>query len=167
MDTYKPYDPAILRHLIQSTLTPLGLYNENAEELLLATAAQESLFGTYRTQGNGGPARGIFQMEGATHDDIWNNYLKYHQTLGNEIKNLVVGFPSVDLCIHNDPYAIAMARVHYLRAPESLPDAKDLNALWTIYKLRYNTPGGAATKDQFYQHYKKYVTDGKANVQNS
>ena len=162
MDTYKPYDPTILRHLIQSVLTDLELYSENAEELLLATCAQESLFGTYRTQGNGGPARGIFQMEGEDHDDIWNNYLKYHPQLAMKIKTYAVGFPSNDLCVHNDTYAICMARVHYLRAPEALPDCHDLNAIWTLYKLRYNTPGGAATKDQFYHNYKHFVTDGKA-----
>ncbi|GAB5354203.1 hypothetical protein AAMO2058_000099500 [Amorphochlora amoebiformis] len=29
-------------------------------------------------------AKGSFQMETATHDDIWNNYLKYRSTLGNK-----------------------------------------------------------------------------------
>lgn len=163
MTTYTPFQSADLRKLIQDTLTPLGIYSENVEELLLATCAQESLFGTYRTQGNGGPARGIFQMEGEDHDDIWKNYLAYHPTLANELEALANGNSTTDEMINNDAYAIAMARVHYERKPGNLPSCTDLNSIWAYYKQWYNTPAGAATKLQFVVHYQKYVTDGKAS----
>jgi hypothetical protein len=163
METFTPYQSANLRALIESTLNPLQLWNEDAEELLLATCAQESLFGTYRTQGDGGPARGIFQMEGEDHDDIWNNYLKYHPGLADQLRTIANGNPVTEEMTSNDAYAIAMARVHYLRKPGALPSAYDLNALWSYYKKWYNTPEGAATQAEFNRHYQEYVTDGKAS----
>jgi hypothetical protein len=158
-----PFQSAALRLLIQNTLKPLALWNQNAEELLLATCAQESLFGTYRTQGGGGPARGVFQDEGEDFNDLWANYLTYHPTLAQEVKKLNNDHQgTVDDLINNDPYAIAICRIHYLRAPGSLPDYRDLQAMWVYYKAHYNTPAGAATQLQFEMHYKKYVTDGHA-----
>jgi len=162
MQTFTPFQSANLRALIQSTLTPMGLYSANAEELLLATCAQESLFGTYRTQGGSGPARGIFQMEGEDHDDIWKNFVVYHPTLASELTSLSPTHQTDDM-VMNDPYAIAMARVHYERKPGNLPDPTDLIALWNYYKHWYNTPEGAATQDEFVRHYQHYVTDGKAS----
>lgn len=162
MQTFVPFKSTDLRQLIRTVLQPIGLWSQNAEELLLATCAQESLFGTYRTQGNNGPARGIFQMEGEDHDDIWNNYLKYHNDLAADAR----GFSSthtVDDLVMNDRYAVFMARVHYLRAPGALPDASDLTGLWNYYKAHYNTAGGAATESQFFEHYRRFVTDGTAS----
>jgi len=154
-------EPQELRDLIKSTLTPLGLYSPEAEELLMATAAQESHLGTYRQQ-IGGPALGIFQMEPATFNDIWANYLHYKHPLSDNIRALAThGFVIAGELVNNDPFAIAMARAQYLRAPEALPPAGDLCAIWTLYKLRWNTPLGAATKDQFFANYRKYV-DGPA-----
>ena len=151
-----PLNPADLRALIQKTLTPLNLYSLNAEELLLATCANESDFGVYRTQGNGGCAKGIFQMEGATHDDIWHNFLAYHSGLSSQL-HLLSARCNTDDMINNDPYAIAMCRVHYLRGRGNLPDSTDLEGIWAYYKLHYNTPLGAATHDEFMAKYNKYV----------
>lgn len=158
------YSSPTLRSLIQQTLKPMNLWSANAEELLLATCAQESAFGTYRTQGGGGPARGIFQDEGEDFQDLFLNYLDYHSGLYTQVAKLFnTQPPDVDQLVNNDPAAIAICRVHYLRAPEALPSNTDLNAIWTIYKKRYNTPGGAATQDEFYRNYKRYVTDGTAS----
>jgi hypothetical protein len=48
-------------------------YDRAAAQLLLGTALKESLQLKYRRQIQG-PALGYYQMEPATHDDIWNNY---------------------------------------------------------------------------------------------
>src|SRR5260221_1196758 len=53
----------------------VDLYTKDSEELLVAIMATESLGGKYLTQKNGGPARGIYQMEERTYEDIWKNYL--------------------------------------------------------------------------------------------
>jgi hypothetical protein len=158
MNTLKSMDPQVLRALINSTLSPIGLYSLNAEELLMATCANESNLGMYRTQGNGGPARGIFQMEGATHDDIWHNYIAYHSDLTANLHKLSSLCTANDM-INNDPYAVAMCRVHYLRGRGALPDSTDLEGIWAYYKLHYNTPQGAATHDEFIIKYHKYVAD--------
>ena len=149
---------SLLRAHIQKVLTPLGLYSPEAEELLMATCAQESLLGTYREQ-VGGPALGIFQMEPATFDDIGNNFLRYKPGLMLQVKAL--GTPGALLLpqelINNDSLAIAMARIQYLRAPGALPPATDLGAIWRYYKQHYNTPAGSATEAEFYTHYHTLV----------
>ena len=151
-------DPAKLRLVIQQTLTPLGIYSANAEELLMATCANESNLGLYKVQAKGGPAHGIMQIETATFNDIWANYLAYHQTLGDGIKLLnsgVIGISS-DLD-NNDRYSVAMARVFYMRCPGALPDAGNLDAIWAYYKQYYNTPAGAAVEGIFKYKYQAYV----------
>lgn len=130
----------------------------------MATCAQESLLGAYHTQGGGGPARGIFQMEGGDFNDIWNNFLAYHSTLAAQLKALNNGSQgTVDDLVTNDHYAVAMARVHYERCPRALPSNTDLNALWMYYKVNYNSIHGAATQGQFYRNYHTLVTDGTAS----
>jgi hypothetical protein len=153
-------DPQKLRLLIQLVLTPLGsgLYSLNAEELLMATCANESNLGLYRTQEKGGPGKGIFQIETSDFDDIWANYLAYKPVLGCLVKannNAVRG--TADDLIMNDRYSIAMARIHYERCPGALPDAKDLDGIWAYYKQHYNTPEGAAVEGIFKYKYQNYV----------
>ncbi len=152
-----PLDPAVLRTLIQTTLTPLMLYSADAEELLMATAANESNLGEYRTQAPSGPARGIFQMEGEDFNDIWVNFLHWKPGLAHQISDLNNGQGTVDDLVNNDAYAIAMARVQYLRYPEAIPSASNIEAIWALYKKRYNSPQGAATHDVFMAKYKKFV----------
>lgn len=155
-------DATSLRVLIKSTLTPLGLYSADAEELLMATCAQESLLGKYRVQGGGGPALGIFQMEPDTFQDIFTNYLGYHSALYTKVAQLFANPfpPDISELVNNDVAAIAMARVLYLRTPDTLPSATDLSGLWRMYKKWYNSPLGAATQAEFIQHYK--LTGGSA-----
>lgn len=58
-------------YVIRPTLEKIELWSEAAENLLLGTTAQESHMGTYIKQVGKGPALGIYQMEPATHKDIW------------------------------------------------------------------------------------------------
>jgi hypothetical protein len=136
----------------------MGLYSPEAEELLMATCAQESLLGRYRRQVNG-PAVGIFQMEPEDFNDIGVNFLQGRQDLMRRV--MALGTPgarvSAEELVDNDPLAIAMARIHYLRAPGALPAATDLQGIWNYYKLHYNTLGGAATEAEFYTHYHTLV----------
>jgi hypothetical protein len=156
----KPLDPAALRQLIQQTLTPLSLYSPAAEELLMATCAQESLMGKYRHQVNG-PAIGIFQMEPGDFNDIWQNFLR-GKTLGDQIGALASTQPPRPIEMqNNDPFAIAMCRAHYYRVPHPLPDPSNLEGLWTYYKTYYNSLLGAATREQFVANYK--LTGGSAS----
>lgn len=149
--------PQELRDLIKKTLDSLNLYSPGAEELLMATCAQESHLGVYRRQING-PALGIFQMEPEDFKDIWLNYLAYKPNLSTDLSALASSQPPRPVeMVMNDAFAIAMARVHYLRAPGLIPDPTDLTAIWNYYKQHYNTPQGAATQAEFVANYRKYV----------
>jgi len=152
-------DPKTLRQLIQQTLTPLNLYSADAEELLMATCAQESLLGKYRHQVHG-PAIGIFQDEPGDFNDLWNHFLS-RTPLGDSIAALASTQPPRPIELqNNDPFAIAICRVHYLRVKHPLPSATDLNGLWHYYKIYYNSTFGAATQEQFVNNYK--LTGGLA-----
>ena len=57
------------------------------DERLLGTARVESDL-RHRRQ-IGGPALGLFQMEPATHNDIWESYLKYRAQLAERVQKLL------------------------------------------------------------------------------
>ena len=75
----------ILLAAIRPALTTLAAGGIAAEQLLLGTAIQESLL-IHRQQLGGGPALGLFQMETATHDDCWNNFLKFRKGLADKVR---------------------------------------------------------------------------------
>ena len=145
-----------LKSLIISVLKELNLHSDNAVNLLMGTAAQESHLGRYRKQLGGGPALGIFQMEPATFDDIMKNYLRYKPELTTRIERVarVSRFKAEDL-EHNDLLAICMARVHYLRVKEAIPS--DLEGWARYWKRYYNTSLGKGTEEEFIANYKRFV----------
>lgn len=145
--------------VIKPVLIKLGLGGDAAEELLLGTAVQESLNFRYRTQLGGGPAKGYFQMEPATHDDIWDNFLKYRQKLSNDVASFLSkkGADKITELENNDKYAAAMARVHYLRVAAPLPKAGDINAQANYWKQYYNTPLGKGKPYEYIEKWNKFV----------
>jgi hypothetical protein len=151
-----PTPEEFLTTVIRPTLIEIGLHSAAAERLLLGTALQESDL-VHRRQVGGGPARGYFQMEPATHNDIWQNFLKFKKELTDKITNLLTS-PTADKIEeleNNDRYACAMARVHYLRVREALPTADDIEAIASYWKNHYNTLLGAGTTAQFIAKWRK------------
>ena len=148
--------PVLLNSIIEPALSAIGLWSPAAGELLLGTAAQES--GLRNIRQVDGPALGLFQMEPATHDDIWANYLTYHPTLGYDVA-LLVGEPRpTAACLLADPqYAAAMARILYRRVSAPLPDYGDVAGYAAYYKRWYNTPQGAATEAEFIANWNRLV----------
>lgn len=143
-------------------LDPLVPYSETAVELLMMTQAHETNGGAFLKQVNG-PALGIYQMEPATHDDIWDNFLKYNEKLTVRLWDTRgdTGMEETSYLIHNVLYATAMARVHYYRDSEPLPggDLSDESVIWQLaeYAKRvYNTEKGKATAQDYYDKYLKY-----------
>ena len=137
--------------IIVPTLTHLDLLTDSAVSLLLNTAKTESSL-HYLTQLNGGPARGLWQMEPATHDDIWTNYLSYRDELADLVRALAIGekqVPDSEQMVGNLFYACAMARIHYLRVEAPLPAAYDLTGQAIYWKQYYNTELGAGTPEHF------------------
>lgn len=150
--------------IIQPALDAIAKHSEDAEELLVATCAQESLGGTYLKQVGGGPAKGIYQMETRTHDDLWQTILVRDQSLAFKImKGLNTATkPNADLMIRDMFYATQMARVFYMRIAHPLPKADDIDSIWEYYKQFWNTNAGAATKGDFVLNYNRFLKRGAA-----
>jgi len=129
-------------------------YSDAAVNLLLGTCAQESAMGTYISQVGSGIAKGIFQMEDATHEDIIDNYLRYKDDHLKQFYDMRVE-PKV--MIHNLWYAAQMCRLHYLRVPHALPDKDDIVGQAEYYKKYYNTELGAGTIDEYMENYQRYA----------
>jgi len=136
-------DPSQFYRSVTDVLELAGLHSPKAVRLLVGTAAVESGLGTYLRQMNEGPALGVFQMEPATEEDIWSNFLAYRQAL-REALVAVTGVVRPD-ALHlrlNLIYQILMARVHYLRVAAPIPDVVDPAALGAYWKDYYNTRAG-------------------------
>lgn len=151
-------------NIIKPVLQQMGAANLAAEELLLGTAIQESLFLKYRVQMGGGPAVSYFQMEPATHNDIWDSYLKYR----GELAAKAIAFlssPSADKVAElesNDNYATAMARIHYMRVPAKLPESGDIAGQANYWKQYYNTPLGKGKPSEYIEKWNHYLAESDA-----
>jgi len=139
-----------LETVIRPTLAQLQLASRPAELLLLGTAIVESGLAK-RTQDGGGPARGLFQMEMATHDDIWRNYLAYRPRLAERVRAFKrkADADAESELVENDAYACAMARVHYFRVPARLPPGGEVTELAHYWKDHYNTVRGKGTVERY------------------
>lgn len=158
-----------LRDTIRSVLKLMESeipYSEDAVELLMLTAAQESHLGTYLRQIGCGVARGIFQMEPNTEIDIWDNYLEYRPKLSELVERFMfeVGEDDVTNLEHNLVYQIMMARIHYYRVPKPIPkfyeNRKDTRLLARYWKAHYNTSLGAGTVPEAVYNYRKFCPNG-------
>jgi hypothetical protein len=140
--------PAELRaKIIKPTCDRLGLNGPGVEELLLGTAAQESNCGEHLVQLHG-PALGVWQMEPATHDDLWLNYITFRTDLRALMMGyLVTSLPRADQMCGNLYYACAMARLQYKRHNDPIPAPTDYQGQGALYKLRYNGPGAATVAE--------------------
>lgn len=144
--------------VIKPTLDKLHMNTDFAVNLLLFTCAVESDGGTYLKQIKG-PALGIYQMEPATYNDIWQNYIKHHPHL-----SLILGtnfnayrMPAEDRLIYDLEFATVMARLHYRRVSAPFPKNNDAEGYWEYYKAHFNTVAGKAKKEASLARYKKFL----------
>jgi len=148
-------------YIIIPTLKYLDLLSNSGINLLLGIAAQESHLGEYLHQING-CAMGIYQMEPETVIDLQNNFLDYRPKLDEKIGKLRISapkkyFPGDTEIEGNLYYATAMTRIFFLRFPESLPKADDIEGLAVYWKKYYNTEKGKGKITDFIYNYNKYV----------
>jgi len=101
----------------------------------------------------GGPALGICQMEPATHDDCWTNFLKFRTALGGVCLGYLparFGGQAVGNAIALEEslaYSIAMASIRFYRSPVALPKAADAYGMNAAWRLGYNTTLGKGAID--------------------
>lgn len=145
--------------IIKPVLLDLMAYSDDAAELLMFTCATESDGGTYIKQIEG-PALGIFQMEPATYNDIWQNYINFRDHLKLKLLHSFDAprMPDEERMIYDLRFATAMARIHYLRVKETLPKANDIQGLFDYYKAHYNTVAGKANYKDSVAAYKKFIS---------
>lgn len=142
--------PAIARtSFVVPACIRLGLYSLPAETLLMGTAAVESAF-RYFIQTGAGPARGMFQMEIATFDWLYETYLQHRSR--KRLKEVIDSFsrrgrPTVDELITNHLLAAGMARIRYHAVASAIPVALDAQAdyWWVNYNGR--SPHGLKPAD--------------------
>ena len=126
--------------VIKPALEKLGLWSTAAEELVLDTAIVESSLIYIRQHGDG-PALGLWQVEPATHGDLYANYLSYRQELGSRLMELRTPALSMgENLATNLMYGAAVCRLCYYRQPEALPVAGDIKGQAAFWKQHYNTP---------------------------
>jgi len=125
------------------------LYSDDAVDLLMGTAAQESQLGTWLRQIGGGPALGAFQME----PDTFRWLQAKFATRFSEICSRYHADLEWDLDL-----AILMARLRYRVVPAALPKAGDLTMQAPYWKQHYNTTAGAGTVEQFVHNYRLFVS---------
>jgi hypothetical protein len=157
--------------VLKPALTDLGLWSQAAEELLVGTGLVESLF-TYLRQLNNGPALGFWQMEPATHDDLWMHWLRFRPRLAEPLLAEVPGAPhsddlvtmlrdgwrpSLTLLATNLRYAAMAARLHYRRVPELLPAADDVEGMAQYWKMHWNTELGKGNPAKFVLLYREHA----------
>ena len=145
------------KYLLEPVLDQMELHSDAAVELLLGTAIQESNL-TFLRQLGDGPALGVFQMEPATHDDIWENYLLHRPELAARVAR-TTRYPGIGMAadmVGNFWYATAMARIHYLRVPKALPEPGDVEGMAHYWKDYYNTLLGAGTVDEYIENWETH-----------
>ena len=139
----------MLALVIRPALEKLSLWSLSAEELVLGTAIVESGL-TYLKQHGDGPALGLWQVEPATHDDLYTNFLNYRPELGSKLMELRAAGLSLDENLAaNLMYGAAVCRLCYYRKPDALPAAGNIEGQASFWKQHYNTLLGAGTVSKY------------------
>ena len=131
-------------------------------DMVMGTAAHESGGFKYIDQltPGPGPAYGLWQMERATHDDLWLHWLSHRPALHAKMKSLLADWPNpVEQLRSNLIYAAAMCRIGYRRSPVPLPERGDVQGYARMWKQVWNTRLGKGTEAQFVKHYEQMLTE--------
>lgn len=145
-----------LYHTINPVLDEISMNSAAASKLLMMTATHESAGFRYRTQ-IGGAALSYYQMEPATLNDLYDNYLSFRpdrQALLD--KYLPDDMTREEALEKKDDYATSAARLQYSRVPVALPDVGDDEALAKYAKQYWNTALGAATWEKYLADFYRY-----------
>lgn len=111
-------------HIIRPTLQYLGKDSDAAENLLIALAQ----LGKQRSQQQS-KALGIYQIDAALHQKVWNRHLAFEPDLASKIRGLAsqrefLNNPHIELTT-NLSYATAIAWAIHLAFPEVKHTSKD------------------------------------------
>ena len=152
--------------VIKPTLKRLGVYSKSAENLLLATAAQESGLGSHLKPA-GQRALGIYQIHSLAHRHIWDDHLALHSEMASLVRGLAsqhdfLAQPHAELAT-NLSYATAIAWFMYARhedfcLPKNNTEDNNVDALASLWK-RYYHPKSKISIADFSDNFSRYVTE--------
>jgi hypothetical protein len=153
--------------VIKPTLKRLGVYSKAAENLLLATAVQESGLG-FHLKPAGQRALGIYQIHSLAHRHIWDHHLALHSDMASLVRGLAsqhdfLAQPHAELAT-NLSYATAIAWFMYARHKEfSLPKSNDIEAIASLWKRFYHPKSKSSTQD-FSDKFTRYIAEQEIAV---
>ena len=101
----------VVRQIVKESTKRLGIYSEDATDLIMATGRTESKF-KYLKQIRG-PALGFFQMEPATCRDIWENYVIYRPSYKSGLMKLGFDDALINKAVKHNQKAILQFRVRF------------------------------------------------------
>lgn len=145
--------------ILIDTIADMANFNSDVVTCMTMIAAHESLGCTHVVQNGGGPAKGPYQMETRTHDDVWNNsdniwddaykleFISYRDYANKK-------HPTADRMVYDLKYATFMARKRLHMDTNPIP--KGLEAC-SEYCKEYWNAGGKATAEEYYNDYQKWV----------
>lgn len=146
--------------VIEPALVRLGWQARNRMQLVLGTGLIESgyIYLDQTTPGPG-PAYGPWQMEKATHDDLWRNYINFQPSALRDVLLTISGEkygpPPITVLHWNLMYGAAMCAVHYRRVKAALPEAGDFEGMSRYWKQWYNTPLGKGSVEKALPAFKR------------
>lgn len=145
-----------LNDVIIPVLDKVDMRTAEAEKLLMMTATHESMGFRYRQQING-PALSFFQIEPATLNDLYENYLSFRPDRQAVLDSfLPEGMERLEALEKNDDYACCAARFIYWRVPEAIPPVADDGKMAAYAKKYWNTEEGKATAKQYLDDFERY-----------
>jgi hypothetical protein len=135
--------------VIRPTLQYLDEFSENAETLLVATAAMESGMG-FRLKGDR-KRLGVFQISPQSHQRIWDHYLAKDPDLASKIRGLAsqrefLCHPHAELAT-NLSYNTAIAWMIYRRKGQPLPDSTDLKGIAKYWRRHFHSRPQGSIED--------------------
>ncbi len=136
--------------IVDHVLRALDMHSQDAFDLVMRTGMQESKF-KYLEQLGEGPALGFFQVEPATAEDTWVNYLVFKTSIREKLALVAPLGPWDEFTImSNIALQVALCRLKYRRDRYRIPS--DIFGQASYWKRVYNTPLGAGTEVEFVAH---------------
>lgn len=145
--------------IIKPVLGALGLFSDEAVNLLLGTAAVETQLGRYIVQPDGRLFEGgigIYQCDIPTYNDIWTRYIAASPAMKARIQ-LYVGYnlkPPAQRLASDLILATIICRLHYARIGQPIPVGPGVKEMAVFWKKWYNPYGSI---ENFIKNYKEYV----------
>ena len=136
------------KFVVTPTLRDIGLWSQEAEELVLGTIAIESTMGYNIRQLGNEYARGLGQCEPPTFEWLVYDYLlAKHPDLYAKISRVCgIDKYKIEYLDWNLALAVALIRVRYLPAPGKIP--QELAGQAAYWKKYYNaSPNGRSAQD--------------------